>query len=231
MRTAVQTEIRWERTQRSVLWPWIAWTTAGETVGFGIPAVVAVLVLDRPAVVVLAAMLAAGAAEGAVLGAAQARVLRQAVPNLRARDWIGATAAAAVFAWSIGLVPTVAGDELSRWPSWLLVPLAGMASTALLLAIGAAQWLVLRRHVARAGRWVIVTAAAWLAGLAVFLLVASPLWQEGQPPVVTAAVGAFAGFLMAAVVAAVTGVGLVRLLAASARQNEDDAVATGENLP
>jgi len=60
--------------------------------------------------------------------------------------------------------------------------------------------------------WIAVTAAGWLAGLAVFLVVAMPLWHEGQPLWQTVAFGTFAGLLMATTAAVVTGLGLVRLL-------------------
>lgn len=47
---------------------------------------------------------------------------------------------------------------------------------------------------------------------AVFTAVTSPLWQEGQPVALIAAIGILGGAVMAATVAAVTGLVLVRLL-------------------
>jgi len=78
--------------------------------------------------------------------------------------------------------------------------------------MGLAQWTVLRNHVVGAGRWIAVSAVAWLAGLAAFMLIATPLWQEGQPVALTAAIGVLGRLVMAATVAAVTGLGFVRLL-------------------
>jgi D-arabinose 1-dehydrogenase-like Zn-dependent alcohol dehydrogenase len=82
----------------------------------------------------------------------------------------------------------------------------------LLCSIGTAQWLELRRHVPRAGRWVTATAAAWCAGLVAFSAVTSPLWQPGQRPALVAAIGALGGLVMALTVAVGTGWALVRLL-------------------
>ncbi|MBB1244495.1 hypothetical protein GL263_13110 [Streptomyces durbertensis] len=71
---------------------------------------------------------------------------------------------------------------------------------------------MLRRHVPGAWWWVPANVAAWGAGLAAFALVSTPLWREGQGPVLVALIGAGAGLVMAATVAAVTGWALVRLL-------------------
>jgi hypothetical protein len=89
---------------------------------------------------------------------------------------------------------------------------AALGGPALLASIGTAQWLVLRRHVRRASWWIASTAAAWTAGLAVFLAVAMPLWQPGQPVSVVVAIGLAGGLLMAATTSAVTGAALRRLL-------------------
>ena len=57
-------------------------------------------------------------------------------------------------------------------------------------------------------RWIAVTAGAWLLGLAVFLMVATPLWWPGQALALTVFVGVPAGALMATTVAVVTGLAL-----------------------
>jgi F420H(2)-dependent quinone reductase len=198
------------------LWrAWLVWVTVGETAGFCVPAVVASLTLDGPTAVVVPTMLLAGAVEGALLGAAQAHVLCRVLPAVPRRRWVGATSAAAVVAWSLGLVPSTAGESLGDWPVPVLVIAVVVGGTVLLLSIGTAQWIVLREHVPRAGRWIAVTAAGWLAGLLAFMLVAPPLWHEGQATLTVAAIGAGAGLVMAGTVAAVTGLGLLRLLRAT----------------
>lgn len=212
MSVSVQTSPPRASSERGLLRSWTVWTTAGEAVGFCVPAVTAALVVDGSSTVAVPSLLLAGAAEGAVLGAAQAHVLRRALPGLPPRQWAAATAAGATLAWAISLPLLIAGENLATWPAWLIWPVVAVGGTALLLSIGVAQWSVLRRHAPLAGRWIAVTAVAWLAGLTVFMLVAPPLWHEGQAAVTTIAIGVLAGLLMAATVAVITGVGLVRLL-------------------
>lgn len=79
---------------------WCVGVTIGELFGFAAPATAAL------------ALLAAGAFEGAGLGWCQARVLRSVIPGLRRADWILATALGALLAWSIGVLPVVAGGAL-----------------------------------------------------------------------------------------------------------------------
>ena len=151
----------------------------------------------------------AGGLEGAVLGWAQSRVLRGAIPALSARAWVSRTALAAAAAWVIGLSPSLLWERL-RSPvlTWSLAVVGGML---LLASIGVAQWSVLRHHVPGSASWIGWTALGWLAGLLVFTLVTTPLWRPGESAAVIAAIGALGGALMAVTVGAVTGVGLVRL--------------------
>lgn len=193
---------------------WLRWTalvTLGESVGFVLPAMVGATTADVP--IGPALLLAAGAVEGAVLGLAQWAVLRSVIPGLRGAAWVTATGAAAALAYALGLAPSVTAEIWQGWPLAVTIGAAGVVAILLLLSIGVAQWALLRRHVARAGSWVWWTAAAWLAGLSVFLLIATPLWHPGQPLGDVIAVGAGAGVAMAATVAAVTGFAVVRLAA------------------
>lgn len=192
---------------------WFVWVTFGEALGFCAPALAGAMTAGEDAAVSVPALLAAGAVEGAVLGAAQARVLRRAVLALPVRRWILATMAAAVVAYGIGLSPSTFG--FTNLPAWAQVTLGSVGGLALLLSIGIAQWLVLRRHLARAAHWIWITGIAWLAGLAAFMVIATPLWHAGQALATTIVIGIFAGLVMAATVAAVSGLGLVRLLAAA----------------
>jgi hypothetical protein len=188
---------------------WVAWVTVGEAVGFTAPALVGVITAAYSPAVSVPALLAAGAVEGAVLGAAQARVLRDVVTKLSRRRWTVATSCAAVLAYLIALTPSAASGLVGGLPVAVLVLAAAVLGPVLLLSIGFAQWLVLRAHVAGAARWIWVTAAAWLVGLTVFMVVATPLWHEGRAIAVTVLIGVGAGLLMAAAVAAVTGLGVV----------------------
>lgn len=200
----------------SLLLAWVAWVSAGEAVGFLAPALAQALTSQLDPSVTTAALVAAGAVEGAVLGWSQARVLKRRLPALSAPRWIAGTAIAAAVAWVIGLL--LWGD-LAAWPAWPLgvqVAVGALAGAALLCSIGSAQWLELRRHLRRSGWWVAGTAAAWCLGLAVFFAVATPLWQPGQALWLTVLIGVVAGALMAVSMAAVTGLVLVRMLRAAA---------------
>ena len=60
--------------------------------------------------------------------------------------------------------------------------------------------------------WVGWTALGWCAGLTAFSVVAPPLWQPGQPTWLLTVIGVAGGLAMALAMAAVTGVGAVRLV-------------------
>lgn len=199
---------------------WFWWVTAGEFSGFTVPAVLGA-VNSLPALLV-----AAGLAEGAVLGWTQAHVLRRALPGFSVVRWTTATALAAGFAWAVAMSMSANGERLASWPVAVLVPLAAIAGMAVLLSIGSAQWLVLRHHVERAHRWIWATALAWGAGLVVFLAVATPLWQPGQGLLLRAVIGVVAGLLMAATMAAVTGAAITRLTGAT-RYSSTEVPRTG----
>ena len=185
----------------------------GETAGFLVPASVAALLpSDLGDGGRLIPLLLAGAVEGSLLGWAQSMVLRGVLPGFPSAAWIVRTALAAAFAWLLGLLPALFWDRLQDLPPVLANGLAVAGGALLLLSIGVAQWTVLRDVVPGSGRWIGWTALAWLAGLGVFVLVSTPLWQPGQSAVVVALIGALGGLLMAVTVAAVTGSGLVRLL-------------------
>ena len=183
-----------------------------ETFGFAVAAAVGALTADAGAAVVVLSLLAAGAVEGATLGWGQATVLRHALPGLSRRRWVAATAGAAALAYLIGLVPSTFAQSMSAWPPVLFGGVVALLGCGLLASIGTAQWLILRRHVDRAWRWIAATAAAWIMGLGVFLGFAMPLWRPGQPLALIVAIGVVGGLLMAATTSAITGFTLRRIL-------------------
>ena len=191
--------------------PFIRWTatvTAAESVGFVAPAVVGTLTADLPWYGALPALLAAGAVEGAVLGWAQASVLRRVLPGVRGRRWVMLTAGAAVAAYVLAMTAVLAATT----SGWVRIAVPVVCGVLLLLSIGGAQWLELRHHLARAATWVPATVVAWLLALGTFLAIATPLWHEGQRVWLTVLIGIGAGVVMAFVQAAVTGWWLLRLL-------------------
>ena len=190
---------------------WVAWVSAGESLGFLAPAAAqSVSVAFWPAAGVPLLVLA-GLAEGAVLGWFQGRVLESRLPAVSVRHWVLLTAAAAAVAWTVGLL-SFSSESWQGWPAAAQIVTGTGAAMVLLVSIGLAQWFELRRHVPLAWRWIAGSAAAWAVGLGVFMAVATPLWQPGQDLWLTAAIGIGAAVLMAVAMAAVTGLVLVRLL-------------------
>ncbi|WP_196054699.1 hypothetical protein [Nocardia aurantiaca] len=192
---------------------WFARVSAGEFLGFLAPALGGALTAHASAAVVVAVLLTAGAVEGAVLGYFQGGVLRTLLSRFRIRDWMAATSAGAVVAWSVGMLPMLYGEQFGEWPTWAQVPVAVAGALIVVFAIGVAQWTVLRRFTDRTALWILANAVAWISGLIAFTVVAPPLWQPGQSPILIAAIGALGGVAMAAVMAWVTGAFLTRVLA------------------
>lgn len=188
------------------------WTVAGEMVGFIAPAALGVVSSGWSAREAIPTMMAAGAVEGVVLGAAQAHALAPSVPGLRTRWFAVGTSLAAALAYLLGMLPSTLGPRLVEAPRVPVVLIGAVGAILLLGSIGTAQWFELRRHVDRAWTWIATTAAAWLAGLVAFLLIAMPLWHPGQRPAVVVAIGLVAAGAMASAVAVVTGRALQRLL-------------------
>jgi hypothetical protein len=113
--------------------------------------------------------------KGALLGVAQVRVLERDAPAIDGQAWVVATAAAAGFAWFVGMGGSaLAGSDIA--PAGVLLGVLAPAWATALLSMGYAQWLVLRRAVPRSGRWIWVTSGAWLLGVTipVVALSASP---------------------------------------------------------
>jgi hypothetical protein len=88
--------------------------------------------------------------------------------------------------------------------------LAAMMGCVLGPVLGVPQWLVLRRHVRRAGWWVLANSIAWAAGMPVIFLAASNVGEE-TPFVQLAIVAGVAFTIAGAVVGAIHGVALVWL--------------------
>lgn len=191
---------------------WVAWTLVGEMAGFVAPAVLGVVSADWSARTAIPTMVAAGAVEGLMLGAAQAHALAPSIPGLRSARFALLTAVAAALAYVLGMLPSALGAPLVEAPRAPVVMAGALAAMVLLASIGTAQWLELRRHVGKAWTWIATTAAAWLAGLVAFLVIATPLWHPGQGSALIVLIGLVAAGAMATTVALVTGRAMQRLL-------------------
>ncbi len=180
--------------------------TAAEAAGFAFPALawLAAWRAGLPSWPLYLLVVGAGALEGAILGFGQHGVLRAVVPVPRKR-WVVRTAIAAAFAWAIGMLPGTLVD--SGVPGWIAGVVFALLAPALLVSIGIAQWSVLRGHVVRAWRWVLVTTAAWVIALSpTFVIPAEAAFG------IQLAGWVVAGLAMASTMAATTGLGVLWLL-------------------
>ena len=187
----------------------------GELVGFTVPATIGAIAyaLDAHPAMLVGSLVVAGAAEGALLGFAQAQVLRRELAGFERHAWVVATALAAAFAWRLGLLPSSLGERLDDVAPAVLIPVGLLLGMMLLLSIGVAQWWVLRRFVERSAGWIAANAFAWLAGLGLSVTLMSVFLTEETSPAGAIGIGVFAGLVMGLTVAAITGWALVRILA------------------
>jgi len=232
------------RTEASKLAFWGQWVAAnlvGELAGLGIVGAVGstlVRIYGEPvtagAVLVYAALaVALGAVEGAIVGYAQAGVLRRRLPGLR--SWVAATTLGAAIAWALGMLPSTlislyrppgpapapAPDIPDGLQLLLAMPLGVVAGAILAFP----QWRILRRHLAHAGWWIAANALAWALAMPLVFVAAGvrPETSAAVSAVIVVASLAAAG----AVAGAVHGAYLVRLLERLQHRLARRAQATG----
>lgn len=206
---------------------WIAANALGELLGLGLIGLVVGGVASRspssiPSWVILPGVLLLGMLEGVLVGLCQGWVLREALPHFRMAVWIRATAAGALLAWVLGVLPSTLMDmggasstpqnapaEPSQWVQWLLAAALGVVAGPILSGV---QWFVLRRHVARAGWWIPANSLAWAVGMPLVFIAVGTAAETGS---LTLRGALFAlGIIAAAgsVVGMIHGLVLVRLL-------------------
>jgi hypothetical protein len=200
---------------------WAAACGIGELIGVTFVAGVAVA-LNRAfgepeslwaSLLVLPVMVAAGAVEGLSLGYFQWRVLRARFPDLAARQWVGVTCIAAAGGWLLGMLPPAVLEAGSTIPepaisdTFFLVMLLGLGVGIL---FGAVQAWVLRRHAARAGRWIVANALGWSVAMP-WVFLAATLPDEATPLPAIIALAAASGLAAGLSLGAITGRWLIRL--------------------
>jgi hypothetical protein len=209
---------------------WLRWVGANalaEMIGLGVAGLVGVQVFAGgpanlgQALVGIAPAIIAGAFEGLVVGWAQWSVLRQRLPGMRARSWIGATVLGAFVAWCLGMLPstlmslapqpTAAQTGPSPFEGPLVYPLAMGMGAVLGVILGLPQWAVLRRWAPRGWRWIAANSAAWALGMPIIFVVAGGV-SPGLPVAAIAAMVLATLALAGAVVGAVHGAVLVRMV-------------------
>ena len=167
-----------------------------------------------------AVLVAAGATEGALLGAGQALALRTLPLAVSvAGPWIALTSLAGMLAWAMGLVPSwLPGLDWSSPVVWLA---AGVLGLVLLATIPTAELVVLRRIVRGPWRWLPANLIGWVVGIS-WTFAVSPLVDAATPVARLLALYLTAGVLMALTVASATGLcWLSRLRHAKLRPGSD----------
>lgn len=157
-----------------------------------------------------------------MVGGAQSAVVHRALPFLSRRSWVLATALGAGIAWVLGMIPSTImalrppepGAPPPAEPSALVqYPLAAALGLVTGPVLGLAQWIVLRRYVAHAGRWLWANALAWGVGMPLIFLGMDRVPWSGPAFAVLAAIYAVCA-LTGLVVGAIHGPFLGRLIRA-----------------
>jgi hypothetical protein len=193
---------------------WTAWVTLATFVAFTL-AITFLVVLDRldPPYAVFAVVSVVGwGACGAVLGWAEGHVLRLALPTLPERAWTIATAVGMALVWSAAIAPRALRPVLAGRNTLFLGIVFLVLIVVVVLALGFAQWLVLRRHLPKATTWVWVSAGAWL----VAMMMGATVWTiagDGQAAWATILIGALGALVVGGSMALLTGTFLFAALA------------------
>lgn len=211
---------------------WLNWTIAcgmGEFLGIGVAAGIAFLhihFLGEPQTIgqrllVIVVMVLAGIIEGLVVGSFQWSVLRRKFANLKVPNWLIVTALGAATAWLLGMLPSTffapepstASSESLEFSGAQFALLAVLSGIVLGALFGAFQWVELRKHTAKASRWILANLFGWTVGLTIIYLGASaPLVETGLVAVII--IGTISGLLAGLSVGAITGLFLVKLKSA-----------------
>lgn len=220
-----------QRPPRRLWQRWIVANAWAEALGLSIVAGVGFVVARRlgepggpaAALGLAAVFVALGAIEGLVVGVAQSRVLRSALPQLT--GWVSATVVGAMVSWALGMVPSTIMSSLPQEPaaappelgtSLRLVFAAGLGALAGPM-LAAFQWRRLREVLPHAGWWLPANALAWACAMPVIFLAAHLAASESRP--LAAAVELVLAFVLAgALVGAIHGRFLLWLLARRAQR-------------
>lgn len=212
----------------SALWlRWVLANALGELMGLGLVAVVAGGLIwrfgePRSTIMVLlftALMITLGACEGMALGWTQWLAVHPFLHPLQRREWMNATICGAVIAWSLGMIPSTlfslqettgnaAPMTMDDTTKYLMAATMGLA---LGVVLGIPQWMVLRRCVKQARRWIGANAIAWAFGMPIIFLGAGATPTQASGGLIVLMI-AITLFVAGAVVGAVHGCVLVHLL-------------------
>lgn len=189
---------------------WLAWVAA-VTIGWAVGWVVGEVVSPASAVAVGAAILFQGAhVVGIGAAALQALVLRRRLEQ--PAWWILATGVAAVISRVVQSFVTGSVYDLSGEIDAAVITSIAASVFSSGLLVGAAQWLILRRLVERAGWWIPVSGfgliLAWFLGSIVGSIMVQNILDS---PNDLKTFDLIAGLISAIIYAAITGYALARL--------------------
>ena len=206
---------------------WIAANSLAELLGLGATFALDILFFTQlpepkrllPAVGLILLTTATGAVEGTVVGLLQWSVLRAPFPRVTRREWLLATLTGALVAWFLGSLPSTliglvgdsSGAAAQEPEAWLMMLLAAGMGLFLGLILALPQGIVLRRQARRAWAWLPANAAAWALGMPIIFAAVDLAYQAGSIPG-AAGIMAAALALTGAIVGAVHGVALLRLV-------------------
>ena len=202
---------------------WVGANTLAELAGLGATGALIALLAPRletvSAIALAGLMVVSGILlEGVVVGALQWWALKDALPGLKARTWLGFTALGAGIAWTLGVVPSTllnveaeAGAEWAEPSTALVLGLAALMGLALGPVLATPQWVVLRKHVAKAAWWIPANALAWAFGM-VIIFSGTDAMMASALPFTRVVIGLGTLTLTGAVVGAVHGLALVWLV-------------------
>lgn len=208
-----------------ILWlRWVAANAFGEVFGLGATLALAGFAISRlenqdDIAMVLVSFLiavASGGIEATVVGLAQWLAMHPWFPAITRFSWWLATLVGALLAYVLGYLPSTLmnlGEQASQTPvseppQWIVLLLATALGMVAGAALSFAQWLVMRKHVERAGWWIPANMLAWLAGMPLVFWGIDAA-QKGQPFLQTALIVSGALFLAGVVVGMIHGVFLV----------------------
>lgn len=211
---------------RSKLWlRWVCANALGEMLGLGMTLGIGYIifaVVGEPqniwmSLMSFGLMVASGVIEGTIVGFSQWWAMHPWFAPIIRRTWVGATVAGAVTAWFFGSLPFSLMDMSAQSngapvvePPQIVV-LLGAAAVGLVAGavLASLQWLVLRKYVHKADRWIPANMLAWAAGMPLIFW-GIDFIQKGVSPIIAGAALGFVLLFTGAVVGAIHGAFLVR---------------------
>lgn len=208
-----QRAARRQHAQWLLCWRWVGASAVGELVALPLAALIISAAIQSGAsganLLLIAAGALAGIVRGTIVGGLQWLALRRPVQRLSGWCWTLMTALGSALPWAWGMsmkssLHLAQGNDAAVLGAvFLLALLTGVA-------LGGAQWMVLRRVLHPAGWWMPASILAWLLGVVVLIGGAS-LIQTGTPLWSLLLISGITGLVVGSMVGIVTGLALIGL--------------------